>query len=208
MAYDKVIDSSVLDAGLKQIADAIREKGGTTDSLAFPQAMADAIAAIEAGGNIDFGDFLKIDAIQTGKVVTTNEKRFVIDKPSSSHVPRLYIVYSEDDVNTLSGSLQITVFAFGMTTAPDIKIDAEDGSFVVMLGSTSNSIVHNIKTASGRNRSAGSACFNTINSAYNGLADVNDQLYIGSFEGSTSSSQKKYFAVGAEYKYLIGYEVV
>ena len=50
MAYDKVIDSSVLDAGLKQIADAIREKGGTTDSLAFPAAMANAIAAIEAGG--------------------------------------------------------------------------------------------------------------------------------------------------------------
>lgn len=50
MAYDKVVDSSVLDAGLKQIADAIREKGGTSDNLAFPQAMADAIAAIEAGG--------------------------------------------------------------------------------------------------------------------------------------------------------------
>ena len=50
MAYDKVVDSAVLDAGLKQIADAIREKGGTTDTLAFPQAMADAIAAIEAGG--------------------------------------------------------------------------------------------------------------------------------------------------------------
>lgn len=50
MAYDKVIDSAVLDAGLKQIADAIREKGGTSDNLAFPAAMADAIAAIEAGG--------------------------------------------------------------------------------------------------------------------------------------------------------------
>lgn len=50
MAYDKVVDSYVLDAGLKQIADAIREKAGTTDSLAFPAAMAEAIAAIEAGG--------------------------------------------------------------------------------------------------------------------------------------------------------------
>ena len=50
MAYDKVVDSSVLDAGLKQIANAIREKGGTSDNLAFPTAMADAIAAIEAGG--------------------------------------------------------------------------------------------------------------------------------------------------------------
>lgn len=50
MAYDKVVDSAVLDAGLKQIADAIREKGGTFDNLAFPAAMAEAIAAIEAGG--------------------------------------------------------------------------------------------------------------------------------------------------------------
>ena len=50
MAYDKVVDSAVLDAGLKQIADAIREKGGTSDTLAFPTAMAEAIAAIEAGG--------------------------------------------------------------------------------------------------------------------------------------------------------------
>ena len=54
MAYDKVVDSAVLDAGLKQIADAIREKGGTTDNLAFPAAMAEAIAAIEAGGDISF----------------------------------------------------------------------------------------------------------------------------------------------------------
>ena len=51
MAYDKVVDSAVLDAGLKQIADAIREKAGTTDALAFPQAMADAIAAIQGGGS-------------------------------------------------------------------------------------------------------------------------------------------------------------
>lgn len=50
MAYDKLVDSAALDAGLKTIADAIREKGGTTDSLAFPDAMVAAIAAIEAGG--------------------------------------------------------------------------------------------------------------------------------------------------------------
>lgn len=50
MAYDKVVDSSVLDAGLKAIADAIRAKGGTSGNLAFPTAMAEAIAAIEAGG--------------------------------------------------------------------------------------------------------------------------------------------------------------
>jgi hypothetical protein len=51
MAYDKVVDSSVLDAGLKQIADAIREKGGTSDNLEFPNAMTEAIAAIQSGSS-------------------------------------------------------------------------------------------------------------------------------------------------------------
>lgn len=50
MAIDKVVDSTALEAGLTQIAIAIREKGGTTDALAFPDAMAAAITAIEAGG--------------------------------------------------------------------------------------------------------------------------------------------------------------
>ena len=36
MAYDKVIDSSALDANLASIAEAIRTKGGTTDQLVFP----------------------------------------------------------------------------------------------------------------------------------------------------------------------------
>lgn len=49
MAYDKAVDSAVLDAGLTAIANAIREKGGTSDPIAF-DAMANAIAAIEAGG--------------------------------------------------------------------------------------------------------------------------------------------------------------
>lgn len=60
MAYDKVVDSSVLDAGLKQIADAIREKAGTSDNLAFPTAMAEAIAAIEAGGGSGASENIKI----------------------------------------------------------------------------------------------------------------------------------------------------
>lgn len=50
MAYDKVVDSTVLNTGLTKIANAIREKGGTSASLSFPDAMATAIAAIEAGG--------------------------------------------------------------------------------------------------------------------------------------------------------------
>lgn len=53
MAYDKSVDSAALDAGLTAIADAIREKGGTTESLSFPDGMEAAVYAIEAGGGSD-----------------------------------------------------------------------------------------------------------------------------------------------------------
>lgn len=53
MAYDKVVDSAFLNNGLAEIADAIRAKGGTSGNLAFPTAMAEAIAAMETGGNDD-----------------------------------------------------------------------------------------------------------------------------------------------------------
>lgn len=49
MAFDKVIDSAVLDANLIAVADAIRDKTGEADSLSFPAGMVDAIARIPAG---------------------------------------------------------------------------------------------------------------------------------------------------------------
>lgn len=49
MAYDKVIDSAVLDTDLASIADAIRSKGGTSASLAFPAGFVNAISAIKTG---------------------------------------------------------------------------------------------------------------------------------------------------------------
>ena len=50
MAYDKIVDSAVLDAGLTSVADAIRQKGGTSASLSFPQGFVDAIGEISGGG--------------------------------------------------------------------------------------------------------------------------------------------------------------
>lgn len=50
MAYDKVVDSTVLDANLKSVADAIRTASGATGNLAFPTGFVNAISAIEAGG--------------------------------------------------------------------------------------------------------------------------------------------------------------
>ena len=50
MAYDKAVDSTQLDADLTTVADAIRAKGGTTTTLAFPSGFASAIDAISTGG--------------------------------------------------------------------------------------------------------------------------------------------------------------
>lgn len=50
MAIDKAVDSAVLDAGLSQIAKAIRSKGGTSANLSFPTGFANAIADLQTDG--------------------------------------------------------------------------------------------------------------------------------------------------------------
>ena len=47
MAYDKVIDSAQLNADLESVADAIRDKGNTTEKLMFPAGMVSAIGDIK-----------------------------------------------------------------------------------------------------------------------------------------------------------------
>ena len=50
MSLDKLVDSTQLDADLTSVANAIRTKGGTSASLAFPADFVSAIAAISGGG--------------------------------------------------------------------------------------------------------------------------------------------------------------
>jgi len=50
MAVDKLVDSSQLDSDLTSVADAIRSKGGTSDTLSFPSGMVNAINNISTGG--------------------------------------------------------------------------------------------------------------------------------------------------------------
>ena len=50
MAYDKVVDSTVLNAGLTQIAGAIRAKTGTGSTLTFPSGFVSAIEGLSGGG--------------------------------------------------------------------------------------------------------------------------------------------------------------
>ena len=101
MAYDKMVDSAVLDAGLKQIADAIRAKGGTSDNLAFPAAMADAIAAIESGG----ADLSQLGYTKTscGSITptTSNVQQFI---HNLGVMPKLIMVFTDDDTTVLNAA--------------------------------------------------------------------------------------------------------
>lgn len=54
MSIDKAIDSTALDNGLTTVANAIRTKGGTSEQLAFPQGMAQAIADLPSGGGSEW----------------------------------------------------------------------------------------------------------------------------------------------------------
>lgn len=62
MALDKLVDSTQLNADLTSIANAIRTKGGTAASLAFPQGFVSAVEAIETGG----GGYTIDDLASTG----------------------------------------------------------------------------------------------------------------------------------------------
>lgn len=88
MAYDKVVDSGVLNAGLTKIANAIRAKGGTSGQLAFPDGLAAAIAAIQAGGgdiSVYVGEDEPEDPLPGTLWVMTNDVN-----PDGSYVFSLY----------------------------------------------------------------------------------------------------------------------
>lgn len=92
MAYDKVVDSAELNAGLKQIADAIRDRSGTSDILAFPTAMAEAIAAIQGGGAYDIvaGDYVPAENIS----VSTNNA-YAVAEHNVGKIPLLFMCWTD-----------------------------------------------------------------------------------------------------------------
>lgn len=60
MSVDKLVDSTQLDADLTSVANAIRTKGGTSASLAFPAGFVSAIGDIPTGGGgtVESGSFV------------------------------------------------------------------------------------------------------------------------------------------------------
>lgn len=69
MAVDKLVDSTQLDADLTSVANAIRTKGGTSASLAFPAGFVQAIGDIPGGGGT---------AMESGSFIGTSSRNATI----------------------------------------------------------------------------------------------------------------------------------
>lgn len=76
MSVDKLVDSTQLDSDLTSVANAIRTKGGTSASLAFPADFVSAIAAIPSGGGVTAATGEITIASDVGSPGTSENKLF------------------------------------------------------------------------------------------------------------------------------------
>lgn len=58
-------------ASLTTVADAIREKGGTTAPLSFPDGMAEAVRSIQSGGDLSAVDVYIADFTSNADLIVT-----------------------------------------------------------------------------------------------------------------------------------------
>lgn len=91
MAIDKAVDSSVLDAGLTKIADAIREKAGTSDTMEFPDGFAELIAGIQAGNEA---------LVATGSTTLAESTTNITAEHNLGVLPNLFMCAIDNGVHT------------------------------------------------------------------------------------------------------------
>ena len=107
MAYDKIVDSGVLDGKLTAIADAIRTKGGTTGELEFPDGFVSAVEGIQAGGG---GDFLEswlaktLEAVDSDVECAIDESQFAFQANLKTvNLPNAVSYFGRDSAKAFSG---------------------------------------------------------------------------------------------------------
>ena len=99
MALDKVVDSAVLDAGMKSVADAIRAKAGTTDLLEWPDGFKAAVEGIQTGGG---------QAFQCGTVVSADGTNLVVPCTLDNIlIVRKYVTSTKNVVYLLNATLLV-----------------------------------------------------------------------------------------------------
>lgn len=114
MSVDKLVDSTQLDADLTSVANAIRTKGGTSASLAFPAGFLTAIAAIPSGGG---GVKAKKGTYTGASDQTANAK--ITDVSTLGFTPDVFILSIHDvaDTNNTQYAILFSV-AYKVGTTP------------------------------------------------------------------------------------------
>ena len=119
MAFDKVVDSAALDAGMKSVADAIRAKTGTTDLLAWPDGFKAAVEGIQTGGG---------QAFQCGTVVSADGTNLVVPCTLDNIlIVRKYVTSARNVVYLLNATLLV---ADGL----NIQIGTNSSSYLINQG--------------------------------------------------------------------------
>lgn len=94
MAFDKVVDSTELDAGMTLVANAIRAKAGISDPLEWPAGFKAAVEDIASGGGdglpYDMGEFIFESDILDGKYYKVNH--------NLGEAPGFILVWTDDYV--------------------------------------------------------------------------------------------------------------
>ena len=106
MAYDKVVDSTVLNAGLTQIAGAIRAKTGTGGTLAFPSGFVSAIEGLSVGIKATAGTF----------TVAENTRNYVLSH-GLGEVPSLFFYGTDTSYIAFLGTSTYSIGVYGFSHA-------------------------------------------------------------------------------------------
>lgn len=158
MAYDKVVDSSALDADLTVVANAIKSKSGTTEKLSFPDGFVSAVQGIQAGGGGDSsgvigGSFTPTENVLTIEVdVGTTFRHFVLytfDTITGQSVKASKFLLVDLDMNECTG-VSTNNSGSAMGSVVDVGVNAdENGTFAIMGNSRITILENSIKISGG-----------------------------------------------------------
>ena len=134
MAYDKVIDSSVLEADLTSVADAIRGKTGTTGELAFPDGYVSAVNDISSVSDLSNAKDIAFGGNESGGKYVIEDETIT---PLFNQVKR---ITETEDAMTFEGateSLLNVVPGGGLPNAEESVFGANDADIetgIITLG--------------------------------------------------------------------------